>query len=258
MIVSNRYGFIFVKNARVAGTSLEMALSKFLGDEDIITPVAGDMNPYRETERLRRGFAVARNFEKSPYRLRATEVPRFVKGQMRSRFYRDEGARLYARSKLPKKYWGHMSAEEIRSRVGTSRWDSYYKFTVERNPWDRLVAAYSRKKKQGKMAESFREFVMSSGPARTQFDRYTVNGKVGMDRILRYDRLYEGLSEISNLLSFPENVGDVMASMSANAGHRSSRRYQDCYHADTKEVVDLYFAREIRLMGFAFEEGGDG
>lgn len=39
MILSHKYKFIFVKNEKVAGTSLEIGLSKFCGDKDIITPI---------------------------------------------------------------------------------------------------------------------------------------------------------------------------------------------------------------------------
>lgn len=255
MIVSHRYGFIFIKTARVGGTSLEMALSKFLGSEDIITPVISSDDPYREDERKTLGFRTAQNFTKPYYDLRPGEIASYCKGMIRSRIYKNPAKILLAQSKMPKRYWGHMSAEEVRERVGTHIWDNYFKFTVERNPWDKLVAAYTRKRSKGTVDESFRDFALSTGPSRSQFDRYTVDGKIGVDKVLRYERLYSDLAEISRHLSCPEDVGDVMAPLSANSGHRSSRRFRDYYDAETREMVALYFARENRLMGFSFDEG---
>jgi hypothetical protein len=51
MIISFRHGFIFVKGSKVAGTSIEMALSLICGPEDVIAPIlARD-----EADRLRMG-----------------------------------------------------------------------------------------------------------------------------------------------------------------------------------------------------------
>jgi hypothetical protein len=251
MIVSHRYRFIFVKTARVAGTSLEMALSRLLGPEDIITPVSGNYVPNNEVVRFQRGFRTAQNFEKRIHELRPRDLERFLKAAILSRVRRTAEGRLLARTRFPHRYWGHMSSEEIRARVGPDAWDSYYKFTVERNPWDKLVAAYHRKKDP----PPFREFVLANAPVSSQFERYTVGGRLAMDRIIRYDRLYEELAEVSARIGLPEDVGETMRSFSANASRRPGRDFRPFYDDETRELVALYCAREIRLMGFSFDDG---
>jgi len=51
MIYSKQNDFLFIKGGKVAGTSVEMALSTVCGPEDIITPIT----PADELERLRLG-----------------------------------------------------------------------------------------------------------------------------------------------------------------------------------------------------------
>ena len=54
MIVSHSHRFIFIKTRKVAGTSVELFLSQFCGEEDIVTTLGPD-------EKLREGMG-ARNY----------------------------------------------------------------------------------------------------------------------------------------------------------------------------------------------------
>jgi hypothetical protein len=51
MIVSHKHKFIFLKTKKTAGTSIELALSPFCGDSDILVPLARA----EETLRMVRG-----------------------------------------------------------------------------------------------------------------------------------------------------------------------------------------------------------
>jgi len=51
MIFSHKHRFIFIKGRKVAGTSIEIALSSYCGPQDIITPIS----PVDELKRLTHG-----------------------------------------------------------------------------------------------------------------------------------------------------------------------------------------------------------
>ena len=54
MIVSYSQSFIFIKTRKTAGTSLEIALSRFCNHNDIVTPLSSPLNEQWDEERLRR------------------------------------------------------------------------------------------------------------------------------------------------------------------------------------------------------------
>ena len=108
MIVSHKYKFIFIKTKKTAGTSLEILLSKFCGDSDIITPISEEDEAIRE----QRGYKTAQNY----------------KVELES----GETVELYS----------HASAELIKKAVGEEIWASYYKFCFERNPWEKIISFY--------------------------------------------------------------------------------------------------------------------
>ena len=58
MILSHEHRFIFLKTRKTAGTSIEIALSKFCGDKDIITRITNQ----DEILRSQLGFRGPQNF----------------------------------------------------------------------------------------------------------------------------------------------------------------------------------------------------
>lgn len=226
-----------------------MALSRFLGPEDIITPISR----VDELERYRRGHMTAQNFEKPFTSLPPAKWPRWLRATVLSRFGSGEW-KLRERYRFPRRFWNHMPAAAIRDRISKDIWNRYYKFCIERNPWDKTISTYFWDPENKKLKMSFRDFVLSGQGLNSHFGLYSINGVVAVDRILRYDRLIRELGDVAHHLGLPDGVCDTLAGLSAKGGHRSDRRVVDFYDEKTSNIVDVYFAREIRLMGFEFEE----
>jgi Sulfotransferase family len=98
MIISHENKFIFFKTRKTAGTSIEISLSRYCGDQDIITPIS----PADEIIRAKIG--------KSPQNYDTDKV------------------------------YNHISAEKVKKMIGNEKWNSYYKFCFDRNPWDKVIS----------------------------------------------------------------------------------------------------------------------
>lgn len=228
VIVSHRHQFVFVKTRKTAGTSVEMALSRFVGSADVVTPMmSGD-----EELRLDVSGHGAQNFHARPWRWSAREW-----------------ARLATRRKAPV-FYNHMPAETIRRYLGPRTWDRYFKFTIDRNPWDLAVSAYFWERRKFP-DRTFEEFVSSERlPRYSNWRLYTIDGALAVNQVMRYDQLEESLSALIQPLGLPESLQLPRA----KAGFRTDRRpYQDWYDDITRGRVAEVFHREIDTFGWTFD-----
>jgi hypothetical protein len=120
MILSHEHKFIFIKTAKTAGTSIEVFLSKQCGPDDIVTPIAPPVEGHH-----------ARNYEGFINPLpEILERPAKIFSALRHSFISRE------------KFYNHMPAREVKHRVPADVWNGYFKFCVERNPWDKVLSHY--------------------------------------------------------------------------------------------------------------------
>ena len=229
MIVSHSHRFIFIKPQKVAGTSVEVFLSQFCGEQDIITPLGAD-------ETLRQGMG-GRNFWFS--------VP--GRGNRLRRLW---GEMIGRPSIGYRGYYPHMPAKEIRRLIGEQIWSDYFKFTIERNPWDRQVSLYHWHYRKRKTKPSFDLFIRSPFHRKISpnFDTYAIDGKIAADYVCRYETLEEDLIHVLKDIGIDTKV-DLPR---AKGGHRSERPWRDYYTPRTRDIVGQWYAREIAALGYSF------
>jgi len=202
MIISHKYKFIFVKTAKVAGTSIEVFLSQYCGPQDVLTPIFPHVEPHS-----------ARNYEG---------------------------------------YFNHMPAHQIRERVGPEIWDTYFKFCVERNPWEKALSWYRMKTLRGD--RDFKDLTFDAYLAGTQlpinFPHYTEPNnpdKMIVNRVLYFERLMDDLGQVFEELGIP-----FQGSLGVNAKSEYSlvrRPYQEFYTPEQANTVGNRFRQEILLHG---------
>jgi len=149
-------------------------------------------------------------------------------------------------------FYNHMPAHAIRSRVDPGVWNSYYKFCVERNPWDKVLSHFSMLRVRSNGTLTFEQY-MQLQHFPVNFPMYTEpedSGTIIVDDVLRYESLSDGLSHTFKRLGIPFS-GDL--GVYAKAGHRTDRRhYTDMYSPEQAYLVRMAFSMEIKLHGYSF------
>jgi hypothetical protein len=230
MILSHKHKFIFIKTAKTAGTSIEVFLSKHCGPEDIVTPIAPTVEGHQP-----------RNYEGF-----INPVPEIL--ERPGKLFSVLRHAITSRDK----FYNHMPAREVRNRVPADVWNSYFKFCVERNPWDKVLSHYHMHAAREGGSLSLDEY-LARGRFPINYFRYTNRSgtKIILDRILRYENLVAELSEVFSQLKIP--FGGTLG-VTAKSGYRSDRRpYQEVFNDEQRKIVEKAFAKEIKLQGYRFE-----
>jgi hypothetical protein len=219
MIVCHRHRFIFVTTRKTAGTRIEAALAAFCADGDLVTSIAAN-----GTARARANGTVALT------RYRPADWLRMMVRGERARFDK------------------HLSAAKIRHLVGGAIWDSYFKFCVERDPWEKAVALYDQRMRDSKQRPTLATFLADARPeSLSNYPMYSIDGALAVDRVIRYEYLDTELEAVRNLLNLPEPI--VLPADSSPTCH-----YSALLGPTERALIDAACAREIELFGYAFRE----
>jgi hypothetical protein len=209
MIVCHRHRFIFVTTRKTYGTPIETALSAFCSDGDLVTANA----PIALTQ------------------YRPVDWLRLIA--------RGERARLDK----------HLGAREIRALVGDPIWHSYFKFCVERDPWDKAVALYDQRTHSLQPPPSIFDFLTQARPeSLSNFSLYSIDGALAVDRVIRFEHLDAELEAVGQLLNLPEPLALPTRERPA-ACH-----YSAVIGPKERKLIDTACAREIELLGYSFAE----
>ncbi len=225
MIISHKYKFIFIKTEKTAGTSIEIALSKFCGPKDIITPIVEE----DELKRRKLGYRGPQNYKIPFSKYSKCDLMTTIDIKRRLRFYH------------------HNDAAYIKRHIDKDIWDSYYKFGFERNPFDKVVSWYFWQYKQ-EPRPSISEFI-ESGEANLVkgFQLYTIDSIFAVDKVYFFEELDEAMKDLADKIGLPEVP--ELPKTKANL-RKDKRSYRDILSEKDRETIEKVFARELAYFGF--------
>jgi hypothetical protein len=211
-----------VKTRKTAGTSVEIALSRTIGPQDIVTRLT------KEDESVRAAFGgIGPQNERIPFaRWRGREL-------------------MMLRWRHGPVYYNHMPARHIR-RILPREWNDYLTFAIVRNPWEIVASAYRWRHPDLDMSLS--EFIASDRlPRLSSWSIIADRSGLIVDEVLRFERLDQDLGRLS------VRTGLDPRPLPHAKGHAQPRRhYRELMTSVDRDRVARAFHNEIAAFGYEF------
>jgi chondroitin 4-sulfotransferase 11 len=158
----------------------------------------------------------------------------------------------------------HLTAHEVKQRVGEAIWDEYFKFAIVRNPWDRMVSIYKYgdgslrqqiKTTFGKKYEElgFREFVeisktldLTNIHLLPQYEFIEHDNRLIVDYIGYYENYNKTVKEILSILGLKEQYIPVTRKS------KRTKSYWQYYTPRTYQKVKKLYHKDIQKLNYSF------
>jgi hypothetical protein len=143
---------------------------------------------------------------------------------------------------------GHIGHELIRKQY-PYEWKHYFKFAVDRNPWDKLVSFYFwyEKIKPVKVKRGFESFVKNPKNKKlNDWNMYTEKNELVVDALVDYSNLHE------TFLKLPIPYNNELLHTFVKADIRKEKNYIKMYNNETKDIVAERFSNVIDYFGYTF------
>lgn len=166
---------------------------------------------------------------------------------------------------------GHMSIREYQIAFSKSEFNSYFKFTFVRNPWDRLVSAYFFLN-EGGLNESDRKWAKENLSPYTDFDSF-VKGWVNRENVHSWNHfcpqytyiftkgsttpMLDFIGRFENLekdfLYIQKRTGIDSKLLCLNRTEARNKDYKTYYTDATKQIVADVYRDDIEILGYNFD-----
>lgn len=173
----------------------------------------------------------------------------------------------------------HKDLRRYSEEMPREQFESYYRFAIVRNPWERLLSDYNYQRKKSRPAasklgldapyaarRSFREWAVavlsdphsyapeswggsvSRGIHRwsPQADWISLDGRLAVDRVVRMEHLPQGFRQVCADLGLPKTT-------LPRRNRRLHWHYSWYFDAFTRDLVADYYRKDIELFQYEFQ-----
>lgn len=217
VLVSHKYKFIYIKNKKVAGSSVESFFGRYCLDPSL---------PYAYTDQI----------------------------DERIDSFGIIGRRLQGKGD---KWVSHKTAIEIKKELGEDKFNRYFKFCVIRNPWDKVVSHYFWMSGWAKLYNqpypTFKEFVKKYNNEAYNWSIHTLFNKPICNFFIRFENLKEDIKTVCKKLKI--NDSSVLQLPTHKSTFRpSTLHYSKMYDNETKEIIYKKHKKEIKFFKYKFRK----
>lgn len=185
---------------------MDVALAEYCGPEDAITSLQGE-----EYLRKERGFRGSQNLVT-----------------------------------LRGPFLTHQPAADVKHVLGESLWRSYFKFTIERNPYDKAISFYWWRTRERSPRPSLSEFLREREDGLSNWPIYAIDDVVVADHVLRYEDLSAEMDCLCERFGWPR----LVRVKAKNTIRQDRRHYREVLSTEDRRIVEEVCGREIEALGY--------
>ncbi|MCB1581811.1 MAG: sulfotransferase family 2 domain-containing protein [Xanthomonadales bacterium] len=154
----------------------------------------------------------------------------------------------------------HLYAAQIKNEFSPRIFSSYFKFTVVRNPWDKIVSQFTYIKKRPDLMDFIgmkandefktylqliqkKEHVQWSCQYKFFLDE---NGHSLVDQVYRFENFQQAVTDVLNKLNI--SFKQILHSKKGSRGH-----YSEYYDEESKEIIEHLYSKDISMLDYHFE-----
>jgi len=210
MIISHKHKYIFIKIAKTAGTSTEIYFENLSFSHEI-----EHIQPELINEEGIVGF---------------------------------RGSNKAKQDQQPT-WYNHITLPKIKKTLNNDKlFNEYFKFSITRNPWDRVVSAYHHFYPQ----LSFNEYITSGkmiGPIAPAF-------KDCIDDVffIKFENLQEGIEYVCKKLDLDYDMSNLGSYKKEHRAGSIHKHYTEYFDNKTRQIVAKKHAKDIEYFGYKFGE----
>ena len=235
MIISFKYKFIFIKNYKTAGSSIESYLYTYLTNRDIIAPTEDTkgINSWGEFDQKSLLKYFDNNIAQKYINLSLAFFPHMPIWLVKERL------------------------KPLSQRLGYDIFNNFYKFAVIRNPYDLIVSDYywqNNCENTLRTNQSFEQILTDiinnkqSTYRLLNFNRLMDRElkNILCDRIIKFENLNVEINELFKKLNIPFN-GKLEIYKKKSKNKKNSKNF---YNYKSKKIIKKIFRKEIELFKY--------
>lgn len=177
---------------------------------------------------------------------------------------------LFGWSEEHKLFLQHATPQQLLNLnlINKSIWNSYYKFIIVRNPWDRAFSDYTWVCREQKIRDSFFNFIHKQGKftkilnqrngsffrgdhLNNQISYFFLDGEeITFDQVIRFENLEKELPSLAKVVGLNPSTFN----QKINVVRKKIDHYSKFYNGKRKKLIEKKYSSDSDFLDYHFED----